>query len=118
MSPLLFATFCAVCNLSHLSEEFNLKLLIFFSLKLKSFDVFFPPHLPPVHADGQEREHVEGDRHVGHVVVDLAVERPEDPDSVPHEDEGGDGVEGGHEEVRHGQVHQEVVGHAPHGAVG
>ena len=33
---------------------------------------------------------------------------------VPHVDEGKDAVEGGHEDVRHGQVQQEVVGHAPH----
>ena len=37
---------------------------------------------------------------------------------VSHEDEGGDEVEGGHAEVRDGQVHKEVVGHAPHPPVG
>ena len=36
---------------------------------------------------------------------------------VPHVDKGEDAVEGGHEDVRHGQVQQEVVGHAPHAAV-
>ena len=36
---------------------------------------------------------------------------------VPHVDEGEGAVEGGHEDVRHGQVKQEVVGHAPHAAV-
>ena len=36
---------------------------------------------------------------------------------VPHVDEGEGAVEGGHEDVRHGQVQQEVVGHAPHPAV-
>ena len=30
---------------------------------------------------------------------------------------GEDAVEGGHEDVRHDQVQQEVVGHAPHVAV-
>ena len=33
---------------------------------------------------------------------------------VPHVDEGEDAVEGGHEDVRHGQVQQEIVCHAPH----
>ena len=36
---------------------------------------------------------------------------------VPHVDKGEDTVEGGHEDVRHGQVQQEVVGHTPHAAV-
>ena len=36
---------------------------------------------------------------------------------VPHVDEGGYAVEGGHHDVRHGEVQQEVVGHCPHGAV-
>ena len=36
---------------------------------------------------------------------------------VPHVDEGEDAVKSGHEDVRHGQVQQEVVGHAPHAAV-
>ncbi len=33
---------------------------------------------------------------------------------ISHEDEGGDAVEGDHAEVRYGQVHKEVVRHAPH----
>ena len=33
---------------------------------------------------------------------------------VFHEDEVEDGVEAGHHEVRHAQVHQEVVGHISH----
>ena len=37
---------------------------------------------------------------------------------VPHVDKREDAVEGGHEDVCHGQVQQEVVGHAPHAAVG
>ena len=37
---------------------------------------------------------------------------------VPHVDEGDDAVESCHEDVRHGQVDQEVVCHAPHAAVG
>ena len=36
---------------------------------------------------------------------------------VPHVDEGGYAIEGGHHDVRHGEVQQEVVGHCPHGAV-
>ena len=36
---------------------------------------------------------------------------------VPHVDKGEDAVEGGHEDVRYGQVQQEVVSHAPHAAV-
>ena len=36
---------------------------------------------------------------------------------VSHVDEGEDAVEGRHEDVRHRQVQQEVVGHAPHAAV-
>ena len=36
---------------------------------------------------------------------------------VPHVDEGEDAVEGGHEDVRHGQVQQEIVCHAPHTTV-
>ena len=36
---------------------------------------------------------------------------------VPHVDEGEDAVEGGHEDVRHGQVQQVVIGHAPHAAM-
>ena len=39
-------------------------------------------HLPPVHTDGQEGEHVEGDRHVGDVVVDSAVNGTKDPNSA------------------------------------
>ena len=37
---------------------------------------------------------------------------------VPHVDEAHGGVEGGHHDVRDGQVQQEVVGHAPHPTVG
>ena len=33
---------------------------------------------------------------------------------VFHEDEVEDGVEAGHHEVRHAQVHQKVVGHVAH----
>ena len=39
-------------------------------------------NLPPVHTDGQEGEHVEGDRHVGDVVVDSAVNGTKDPNSA------------------------------------
>ena len=36
---------------------------------------------------------------------------------VSHVDEGKGAVESGHEDVRHGHVQQEVVGHAPHPAM-
>ena len=37
---------------------------------------------------------------------------------VSHVDKGEDAVESGHEDVSQGQVHQEVVCHAPHATVG
>ena len=37
---------------------------------------------------------------------------------VPHVDEGEDAVECDHQDVRHGQVQQEVVSDAPHPPVG
>ena len=37
---------------------------------------------------------------------------------VPHVDEVGDTVEGRHADVRQGEVDEEVVGDAPHAAVG
>ena len=40
------------------------------------------------------------------------------PSPVSHVDEADGGVEGGHHDVRDGQVQQEVVGHAPHPTVG
>ena len=39
------------------------------------------PYLPPVHTDGQQGEYVEGDSHVGDVVVDPAVNGAKDPNS-------------------------------------
>ena len=36
---------------------------------------------------------------------------------VPHEDEGGYAVEGGHHQVCYRQVYQEIVGHTPHSSV-
>ena len=42
----------------------------------------------------------------------LSTARPDAP--VSHVDEGEGGVEGGHQEVRQGQVQQEVVRRAPH----
>ena len=36
---------------------------------------------------------------------------------IPHENEGGEAVQGGYQQVRHGHVQQEVVGNAPHGSV-
>ena len=90
-------------------------------------------HLPPVHTDGQEGEHVEGDRHVGDVVVDPAVNGAKDPDSeiefdvpgdrergrgrdspVPHEYKAWYTVESAHQEVGQGEIDKEVVGDAPH----
>ena len=37
---------------------------------------------------------------------------------VPHVDKGEDAVEGGHQDVCHGQVQQKVIGHAPHAPMG
>ena len=42
--------------------------------------MFSPIYLSPVDADCEKREHIEGHRHVAHVVVDLAVHWPEYPD--------------------------------------
>ena len=100
-------------------------MLIYFILN-KSVD------LSPVIADSEEGEDTGGDAHVGDKVVEATVERAKQPDSgmerqtvhsggdrpcdllVPHEDEGGDAVEGGDEEVGDGEGEQEIVGHSPH----
>ena len=37
------------------------------------FLMFSPIYLSPVDADSEQGEHVEGHRHVAHIVVDLAV---------------------------------------------
>ena len=96
---------------------------------------------PPVQGDGQHGEHAGRDRGEGDELSQGAEQGAKVPNSeqggkeeecmflnyqklpitydvpISHVDEGEDAVEGRHEDVRHGQVQQEIVGHTPHAAV-
>ena len=67
-----------------------------------------------VAGDSQESEHVGSYRDIRDEVVDHTEDWSKHPGPVSHKDKGEDAVEGGQEDIRHRQIYQEVVCHAPH----
>jgi len=71
----------------------------------------------PVDGDGDEGEDAGGHRARRDELRELAVDAPERPVAVQHEDEVEHRVEDGDERVGDGQIHQEVIGHRAHALV-